>query len=156
MALIILPSLLSKRPWARIRARCEASFFIVFSKSIRCCSVRGRTYLTLIDLDIGCTSVLCWSYRENIIPKNFWSGTYHESDLDPEEHYTDTHGYVELNFAAFPMFGKRFCPRIRGLHRQWIYRIEPQRNYGPLTALLRPSKRSLHLDWITAHWDQKI
>src|SRR5215470_4135362 len=43
---------------------------------------------------------------------------YHESDLDPEEHSTDTHGYVELNFAAFPMFGKRFCPRIRGLHRQ--------------------------------------
>src|SRR5262249_55544421 len=27
-------------------------------------------------LDIGCTSVLFWSYRENIIPKNFWSGTY--------------------------------------------------------------------------------
>ena len=79
---------------------------------------------------------------------------YHESDLDPEEHYTDTHGYVELNFAAFPMFGKRFCPRIRGLHRQWIYRIEPQRDYGPLTALLRPSKRALHLDWITAHWDR--
>ncbi|MEE9146329.1 MAG: Tn3 family transposase, partial [Candidatus Tectomicrobia bacterium] len=23
----------------------------------------------------------------------------HESDLDPQEHYTDTHGYVELNFA---------------------------------------------------------
>jgi TnpA family transposase len=79
---------------------------------------------------------------------------YQESDLDPEEHYTDTHGYVELNFAAFPMFGKRFCPRIRGLHRQWIYRIEPQRDYGPLTALLRPSKRALHLDWITAHWDR--
>jgi TnpA family transposase len=79
---------------------------------------------------------------------------YHESDLDPEEHSTDTHGYVELNFAAFPMFGKRFCPRIRGLHRQWIYRIEPQRDYGPLTALLRPSKRVLPLAWITAHWDR--
>ena len=39
---------------------------------------------------------------------------YHESDLDPEEQYTDTHGCVELNFVAFPMFGKRFCPRIRG------------------------------------------
>src|SRR5216683_2508690 len=25
MALIVIPSLLSKRPWARIRARCEAS-----------------------------------------------------------------------------------------------------------------------------------
>ncbi len=43
---------------------------------------------------------------------------YHESEIDPEEHYTDTHGYTELNFAAFAMFGKRFCPRIRGLHRQ--------------------------------------
>jgi TnpA family transposase len=52
------------------------------------------------------------------------------------------------------MFGKRFCPRIRGLHRQWIYRIDPQRDYGPLTTLLRHSKRSLHLDWITAHWDR--
>ena len=63
---------------------------------------------------------------------------YHESDLDPEEHYTDTHGYIELNFAAFPMFGKRFCPRIRGLHRQWIYRIDPHRDYGPLTPDRQP------------------
>ena len=31
-----------------------------------------------------------------------------------EEHYTDTHGYTEINFAAFAMLGKRFCPRIRG------------------------------------------
>src|SRR6266571_3368011 len=53
MALIVMPSLLSKRPWARIRARCEASFFIVLSKSSRCCSVRGHTYLTIIHLGIG-------------------------------------------------------------------------------------------------------
>ena len=26
---------------------------------------------------------------------------YHESDLNLEEHYTDTHGYTEINFAAF-------------------------------------------------------
>ena len=38
---------------------------------------------------------------------------YHESDLDLEEHYTDTHGYTEINFAAFVMVGMRFCPRIR-------------------------------------------
>src|SRR6266704_6167450 len=55
MALIVIPSLLSKRPWARIRARCEASFFIVLSKSARCCSVRGHTYLTLIHLGSGFT-----------------------------------------------------------------------------------------------------
>src|SRR4029453_2171740 len=55
MALIVMPALLSKRPWARIRARCEASFFIVLSKSARCCSVRGRTYLMLIALEMGFT-----------------------------------------------------------------------------------------------------
>src|SRR5262249_17947573 len=79
---------------------------------------------------------------------------YHESELDPQEHYTDTHGYIELNFAAFPMFGKRFCPRIRGLHHQWIYRIDPQKAYGPLTPLVSQPKRTIHLDWITAHWDR--
>src|SRR5215475_12119489 len=79
---------------------------------------------------------------------------YHESDLDPQEHYTDTHGYIELNFAAFPMFGKRFCPRIRGLHHQWIYHIDPRRDYGPLTLLVNQPKRTVHLDWITAHWDR--
>ena len=35
---------------------------------------------------------------------------YHESDLNLEEHYTDTHGYTEINFAAFGMVGMRFCP----------------------------------------------
>jgi len=29
-----------------------------------------------MDLDLGFTYVLFWSYRENIIPKNFWLGTY--------------------------------------------------------------------------------
>ena len=36
---------------------------------------------------------------------------YHESDLDPEEHYTDTHGYTEINFAAIGMVRMRFCSR---------------------------------------------
>ena len=40
---------------------------------------------------------------------------YNESDLELEEHYTDTHGYTEINFAAFAMLGRRFCPRFRGL-----------------------------------------
>jgi hypothetical protein len=39
---------------------------------------------------------------------------YHESDLDPEEHYTDTHGYVELNFAAFPMLSLNLSEFVDG------------------------------------------
>jgi TnpA family transposase len=32
-----------------------------------------------------------------------------ESALEIEEHYTDTQGYTEINFAAFAMLGLRFC-----------------------------------------------
>lgn len=79
---------------------------------------------------------------------------YHESDLEIEEHYTDTHGYTEINFAAFAMLGKRFCPRIRGLHHQWIYRIDPHREYGPLAPLVARGDRTIHLDWICDQWDR--
>lgn len=78
----------------------------------------------------------------------------HESDLDPEEHSTDTHGYVARNFAAFPMLGKRFCPRIRGLHHQWISRLDPLHDSGALTPLVSPAKRQLPLEWSPDHWDR--
>jgi len=43
---------------------------------------------------------------------------YCESNLPLEEHYTDTHGYTENNFAAFAMLGRRFSPRIKGIQKQ--------------------------------------
>lgn len=49
---------------------------------------------------------------------------YNESDLALEEHYTDTHGYTEINFAAFALLGRRFAPHIRGLQHQRIYKID--------------------------------
>ena len=80
---------------------------------------------------------------------------YHESDLEIDEHYTDTHGYTEVQFAAFAMLGKRFAPRIRGLHKQRIYRTgnDPER-YGPLWPMLAPRDRRLRLDWVAEEWDQ--
>ncbi len=79
---------------------------------------------------------------------------YNESDLALEEHYTDTHGYTEINFAAFAMLGKRFCPRIRGIQHQRLYRIDPDRDYGVLTALVDRGDRTIHLDWISDQWDR--
>ncbi len=68
---------------------------------------------------------------------------YNESELEIEEHYTDTHGYIEINFAAFAMLGLRFCPRIRGVQHQRIYRIDPNRDYGSLASLIRRADQSL-------------
>jgi TnpA family transposase len=79
---------------------------------------------------------------------------YNESDLQIEEHYTDTHGYTEINFAAFAMLGKKFSPRIRGMQKQRIYRIDKQKDYGDLATLVDNAKSTIHMDWITSQWDK--
>ena len=79
---------------------------------------------------------------------------YNESELDLEEHYTDTHGYTELNFAAFAMLGRRFCPRIKGLQRQRIYRIDRERDYGPLNPLVGHANRTIDINVIAEEWDR--
>ena len=60
------------------------------------------------------------------------------------EHYTDTHGYTEINFAAFGMVGMRFCPRIRSLHRQRTYRADPARDHGVLEPVLQRGRRAVN------------
>ena len=79
---------------------------------------------------------------------------YHESDLDLEEHYTDTHGYTEINFAAFVMVGMRFCPRIRSLHRQRIYCTDPARDHGVLEPVLQRGRRAVNFRLIAEQWDR--
>lgn len=68
---------------------------------------------------------------------------YNESELEIEEHYTDTHGYTEINFAAFAMLGLRFCPRIRGVQHQRIYRIDPNSDYGSLASLVSRADQTI-------------
>ena len=79
---------------------------------------------------------------------------YHESDLNLEEHYTDTHGYTEINFAAFGMIGMRFCPRIRSLHRQRIYCADPARDHGVLEPVLQRGRRAVNFRLIAEQWDR--
>ena len=79
---------------------------------------------------------------------------YNESDLPLHEHYTDTHGYTENNFAAFALLGRRFSPRIRGLQKQRIYRIDERRDYGPLSVLVDRRDRTIEMNWIVEKWDR--
>ena len=79
---------------------------------------------------------------------------YHESDLDLEEHYTDTHGYTEINFAAFGMVCMRFCPRIRSLHRQRIYCADPARDHGVLEPVLKRGRRAVNFRLVAEQWDR--
>ena len=79
---------------------------------------------------------------------------YHESDLDLEEHYTDTHGYTEINFAAFGMVSMRFCLRIRSLHRQRIYCADPGRDHGVLEPVLKRGRQAVNFRLIAEQWDR--
>ena len=71
-----------------------------------------------------------------------------------KEHYTDTHGYTEISFADFAMLGRRFSPRIRGIQKQRIYRIDQEKDYGALTPLIIRKDRLIHLNWIADEWDR--
>ena len=78
---------------------------------------------------------------------------YNESDLELEEHYTDTHGYTDINFAAFAMLGRRFSPRIRGLKKQRLYRVDT-RDYGTLGSLVGRADRKIDTRGIADQWDR--
>lgn len=78
---------------------------------------------------------------------------YNESDLVPMEHYTDTHGYTEINFAAFAMLGRKFAPRIRGIQHQRLYRIDRSRSYGALEPMVTKKDHTINPEPIENDWN---
>jgi len=75
----------------------------------------------------------------------------HETDLDIQEHYTDTHGYTTHVFALCSLLGFRFAPRISDVLAQRLYTVGRPGDYGPFNALL---KGRAHVRLITANWDE--
>ena len=78
----------------------------------------------------------------------------HESDLDLDAHDTDTHGYTEINVAAVALVGRRFCPRMRRLHRQRISCADPARDHGVLEPVRPRGRRAVHVRLIAEQWDR--
>jgi len=79
---------------------------------------------------------------------------YNVSDLDPDEWFFDTGGYTEINFAAFAMLGKSFCPRIKNIKEQWIYKINDMKDYGSLNTLLKGANHTIKMSPIVDQWDR--
>ena len=74
---------------------------------------------------------------------------YHESDLQIEEHYTDTAGFTDHVFALCHLLGFRFAPRIRNLKETKLYSIEKPANYPALEGLIASTvnMRHIRLNW---------
>ena len=79
---------------------------------------------------------------------------YNVSDLDIEEHYTDTHGYTEINFAAFAWIGITFSPRIKNSKHQWLYKIDENKDYGSLEPLIASAAHTIKMGYIVDNWDR--
>jgi len=76
---------------------------------------------------------------------------YHESDLQIEEHYTDTAGFTDHVFALCHMLGFRFAPRIRDLSDKRLYTVEKPSSYPTLAGLISAPLNTKH---IATHWNE--
>ena len=76
---------------------------------------------------------------------------YHESDLQIQEHYTDTSGYTEHVFAMCHLLGFRFAPRMRDLPDKKLYTFESTSADEVLSPLLGGK---INVKLIEDSWDE--
>jgi len=61
---------------------------------------------------------------------------YHETDLNIEEHYTDTAGYTDQVFGLSHLLGFRFAPRIRDISEIKLYCAGKASDYPKIESIL--------------------
>lgn len=61
---------------------------------------------------------------------------YHETDLNIEEHYTDTAGYTDQVFGLSHLLGFRFAPRIRDISEIKLYCTGKVSEYPKIESIL--------------------
>src|SRR5919199_3448099 len=78
----------------------------------------------------------------------------HETDLNIQEHFTDTNGYTTHVFALCAALGFRFAPRIRDVLDQRLFTIgRPEHDYGPFNQLLTDR---INTRLIVDNWDEVL
>ncbi len=99
-------------------------------------------------------------YGTRVIPTSVREATHvldaifdNETDLEIEEHTTDTAGYTDLIFGLFDLTGLRFSPRIKDLGDQRLWRLPTTRTDGTAAQLLRHRIRP---DRIIERWDDML
>ncbi|PEA06341.1 Tn3 family transposase, partial [Bacillus cereus] len=78
---------------------------------------------------------------------------HHETDLQIEEHYTDTAGYTDQVFGLTNLLGFRFAPRLRDLADSKLYTFEKPEQYPDMEKLL---KGRIHTKVIRDNYDDVL
>ncbi|MBI1425692.1 MAG: Tn3 family transposase [Gammaproteobacteria bacterium] len=71
-----------------------------------------------------------------------------KSDL----HSTDTHGYTEMVFGAAHLLDISFAPRIKNVHKLYLYSLKNKQAYTQRDYLILP-KQKINLRRIEKYWD---
>ncbi len=101
-------------------------------------------------LSVFSTQILsCSSERESLYVLD--GLVANDTEVQPEQHHTDTHGYTEHIFALSYLLGISFMPRIKNLKKQRLYKIDKTRKYGALEPLFHGS---VDIEIIREQWDQ--
>ena len=114
---------------------------------------RGLTFLTW-------TSNQYSQYGTLVTPPTHREAAYtldkildNDTDIDIQEHTTDTDGYTDLIFALFDLLGMQFAPRIKDIGTARLFQIDPTLTYDHLDAL------TLHkpdLDLVEQNWEDML
>ncbi|WP_102981273.1 Tn3 family transposase [Chryseobacterium scophthalmum] len=78
---------------------------------------------------------------------------YHESELQIEEHYTDTSGFTDHVFALMQLLGFKFAPRIRDLNDKKLFIPEASTGYSALSEHIGGTINSKK---IIQNWDEIV
>ena len=99
-------------------------------------------------------------YGTRVIPTTIREATYvldaifdNETDLEIDEHTTDTAGYTDLVYGLFDLTGLKFSPRIRDLADQRLWRLPTTTTDGPAAGLVQhPIRPQRFVD----RWDDML
>jgi TnpA family transposase len=99
-------------------------------------------------------------YGTKVIPSTIRDARYvldeilnNETELDIQEHTTDTAGYTEIVFGLFDLLGLKFSPRLRDIADQTLYRFDKIHKYKHLEPLVTGKIKK---DLIIKHWDDLL
>jgi TnpA family transposase len=80
----------------------------------------------------------------------------HETAMDVEQNYVDTHGQSEVGFAMCDLLGFELLPRLKHLNKQCLYRFRPQSEGEPYAHIQAILARPIQWELMAAQYDEMI
>jgi TnpA family transposase len=113
----------------------------------------GSKFYSHLSDQYGYFSILPISATESEAPYVLDGLFDHETELDIQEHFTDTGGASDHVFGLFALTGRRFAPRLRNLKDRKLHTFEKPETYPALQEHIGlPINTSL----IMEYWDDLL